>query len=101
MGQEIECRMRYRQRNLAGKASLENDYLLFRGEERLKVAFKDITGITVTEDVLTLDFAGGPAELELGKAAEKWRDKILHPPSRADKLGLKPGLTARVSGEME
>jgi len=29
---------------------------------------------------------------KLGEQAEKWADKILHPKSRADKLGLKPGL---------
>src|SRR5205807_9930433 len=31
--------------------------------------------------------------------AEKWADKILHPPTRASKLGIKTGLTVRVSGE--
>jgi hypothetical protein len=101
MGQELVCTMRYRQRRLAGKAHLETDYLLFRGEERLKVAFKDLTGVQAAAGVLTLDFAGGPAELELGKAAEKWADKILHPPTRADKLGLKPGLSARLAGDFE
>ena len=38
----------------------------------------------------------GPAELELGKVAEKWADRILHPPSRASKLGVKAGLSVRV-----
>ena len=42
MGQEIECTLRYQRRTLSGKAHLESDHLLFRGEERLKVVFKDL-----------------------------------------------------------
>src|SRR5436309_13763386 len=98
MGQELACRMRYGKRSLTGKAYLETDYLLFRGEERVKLAFQDLTSVKASDGVLRLDFAGGPAELELGKAAEKWAEKILHPPSRLDKLGVKAGSTARVVG---
>jgi hypothetical protein len=101
MGQELECRMRLGKRSLAGKAHLETDFVLFRGEERLKVAFKDLTAVTAKAGVLRLDFAGGPAEFELGKAAETWADKILHPPTRADKLGVKPGVSVRLVGEFD
>src|SRR5215469_18909742 len=101
MGQEKECRMRRGGRTFSGKAWLETDFLLFRGEERLKVAFGGLTGVTATDGVLKLDFPGGPAELELGPAAGKWADKILHPPSLLDKLGIKPGAPVRVAGEFE
>jgi hypothetical protein len=101
MGQELECRMRLGKRSLTGKAHLETDLVLFRGEERLKVAFKDLTAVTAKAGVLRLEFAGGPAELELGKAAEKWADKILHPPTRADKLGVKAGVSVRTVGEFD
>ena len=101
MGQELDCRIRYRKRALTGRALLETDHLLFRGEERITVLFKQLTGVKAVDGVLKLDFADGPAELELGAAAEKWAHKILHPPSRLDKLGVKPGLTARMVGEFE
>jgi len=101
MGQEIECTMRYQRRRHAGKAYLETDYLLFRGDERLKVSLKDLTSVKAAAGVLKLEFDGGPAELELGKAAEKWADKILHPPTRADKLGIKPALTVRLVGNFD
>jgi hypothetical protein len=101
MGQELECRLRLRGRTLDGKAYLETDHLRFRGEERLKVLLKDLTAVEAAEGVLTLRFPGGPAELELGKAAEKWAAKIRHPPSRADKLGLKPGTRVRLVGEFD
>jgi len=101
MGQEVECKLRYQKRTLAGKAYLETDHLLFRGNERLKVVFRDLKGVKAASGVLHLDFAGGPAEFELGAAAEKWASKILHPPSRLDKLGVKDGLTVRLVGEFE
>jgi hypothetical protein len=101
MGQELECRMRYGKRWLAGKAHLETDFLLFRGDERVKVAFQDLTSVTAADGTLRLEFAGGPAELELGKAAAKWAEKITHPPSRLDKLGVKAGSTVTLVGEFE
>lgn len=101
MGKELECRLHYQRRTTAGKAYLESDHLLFRGPERLKIALKDLTRVTASAGTLTLEFAGGPAALELGMAAEKWAQKILHPPSRADKLGVKAGLAVRLAGDFE
>ena len=86
MGQELECRMRYEKRTFAGKAYLETDHILFRGAERVKIALKEVTSVMAKGGVLTLEFPGGPAALELGAAAEKWAKRILHPPTRADKL---------------
>jgi hypothetical protein len=93
--------MRLGKRSIAGKAYLETDYVMFRGEERVKVAFRELTAVTAKAGVLRLEFAGGPAELELGPAAAKWAEKILHPPSRADKLGAKAGTTVRLVGEFD
>jgi hypothetical protein len=101
MGQELECRMQYQRRTLAGKAYLETDHILFRGEERVKIALKDLQSVSAKAGVLTLEFAGGQAGLELGAAAEKWARRILHPPTRADKLGVKAGLAVRLAGEFE
>ena len=101
MGQELACRMHYQKRTLAGKAYLESDHILFRGDERLKILLKDLKSVKAASGMLHLDFAGGPAKLELGAAAEKWAGKILNPPSRADKLGVRPGLAVRVVGDFE
>ena len=38
---------------------------------------------------------------QLGKAAEKWAAKIRNPTTRADKLGIKPGVTVRLVGEFD
>jgi hypothetical protein len=101
MGQELDCTLRYHQRTLTGKAYLETAYILFRGEERLKILFEQLTGVHAAGGVLKLEFADGPALFELGAAAEKWARKILHPPTRLEKLGVKPGLAIAVEGDMD
>ena len=101
MGQELNCRMHYQGRTLAGKACLESDYILFRGAERLKIVFQDLRSLTPEGGLLHLDFPGGPVSLELGAAAEKWAHRILHPPSRADKLGIKPASSVRLVGQFD
>lgn len=101
MGQELDCTLRYRKKILSGKAYLETSYVLFRGEERLKIPFRELTGVDAADGVLKLEFAEGPALFELGAAAAKWARKILHPPTRLEKLGVKPGLAIAVEGEME
>jgi hypothetical protein len=90
--------MHYQGRTLAGKAQLESGHILFRGSERLQIALGSLDSVTAQGGLLHLDFPGGPASLELGASAEKWARKILHPPTRADKLGIKPGMFVRLAG---
>jgi hypothetical protein len=101
MGQERECKLRYGGKRQSGRALLETDYVLFRGETRLKLAFKDLTSVRASGGVLRLESSAGAAEFELGEAAEKWAHKILHPPSRLEKLGVKPGMKLRIVGQVE
>ena len=108
MGQERECRMRHGGRVIQGKAMLETDHLLFRGDEpgregatRVKILLRELTGVKASGGALRLVWNGSSAEFELGAAAEKWAEKILHPPSRLDKLGVKAGVTVRVDGRFE
>jgi hypothetical protein len=101
MGQELECRMHFHNRTLAGKVYLEADHILFRGDERVKILLKDLKSVRASAGMLHLDFAAGPAQLELGAAAEKWAAKILNPPSRTDKLGFKAGMSVKVVGEFD
>ena len=98
MGQELACRLQYQGRESGGRAQFESDHILFRGDERLKIPLREVRSVKARGGVLELELAGGIAALELGAAAEKWAKKILHPPTRADKLGLKAGLTVRVEG---
>jgi len=74
---------------------LETSEILFRGEFRLKIPFSTIKSAKAVDGELRLQTAEGLAVFQLGAAAEKWCEKIVHPKSRIEKLGVKPG--AKVS----
>src|SRR5271154_5048594 len=98
MGQEIKCRVDLGKESSTGKALLETSELIFRGDFRLKIPFPTIRDIRVTSGRLAVQFTDGTAVFHLGAAAEKWASKIRNPPSRLDKLGVKPGTKVRLIG---
>jgi hypothetical protein len=101
MGLEAICDATFGKRTSKGKAQLETDYIVFRGDFRLKVLFTDLKRVEAKNGTLRLQFEGGPATLQLGQAADKWAEKILRPPSRLQKLGIKPGLKVALVGHVE
>ncbi len=101
MGNEVTCNVQFGKQQSEGKALLETSEILFRGEFRLKIPFSTIQSAKVVDGELRLQTAQGAVVFGLGPAAEKWRDKILHPKSRIEKLGLKPGARVSLLGEFE
>jgi hypothetical protein len=101
MGMEAICSATWGKQTSEGKAQLETNYLLFRGDFRLKVLFTDLTAVRAHNGTLSLTFKDGPASLKLGPAAAKWAEKILRPPSRFQKLGIKPGVRVALAGSFE
>jgi hypothetical protein len=91
MGNEIPCRASLGTKRSDGKALLESDHVLFRGEFRCRVSFRDLSKVTARDGILSLVSPEGKLQLELGERAAIWAGKILHPKSRAEKLGLKAG----------
>jgi hypothetical protein len=92
MGAEAICTVRLGGRTVEGKVRLETDVLQFRGADiRLSIPFKQMSNVSGHDGALSVTFAEGTACFALGAAAKKWAHKILHPPSRLDKLGVKPG----------
>jgi hypothetical protein len=84
-----------------GKALLETSEILFRGDFRLKIPFSTIKSAKAVDGELRLQAAEGSVIFHLGAAAEKWRDKILHPKSRIEKLGVKPGAKVSLLGSLD
>jgi hypothetical protein len=95
MGNEATCKVRFGKQESEGKALLETNEVLFRGDFRLKIPFSSIKSAKAVDGELRLQTADGLAVFHLDGAAEKWVQKILHPKSRIEKLGVKRG--ARVS----
>jgi len=85
------CRARFKGTTAVGKARLETDVLQFRGGElKLSIPFKQMSKVVARSGTLSVTFPDGTAAFDLGPSAAKWQDKILHPPSRLQKLGVKP-----------
>src|SRR5882762_2520641 len=91
MGAEAKCTARFKGKKIEGKARLETETLEFRGPNvSLSIPFKQIKRVIARDGALTVHSHDGPVSLTLGDAAEKWAFKIQHPPSRLDKIGVKP-----------
>jgi hypothetical protein len=101
MGNEAQCRAQFGKQESEGKALLETSEILFRGDFRLKIPFTAIKSAKAVDGELRLQTAEGLTTLHLGAAAEKWRDKILHPKSRIEKLGVKPGAKVSLLGDFD
>ena len=99
MGNEATCKVRFGKQQSEGKALLETSEILFRGDFRLKIPFSTIKSAKAVDGELRLQTADGLAIFHVGSAAEKWCEKILHPKSRIEKLGVKPGAKVSLMGE--
>lgn len=92
MGTEARCVFTLGRTKAEGKALLETDELIFRGGDvRVSIPYTEISRVEAAEGTLRVTFPGGMARFAIGPAAEQWARKILNPPSRADKLGIKLG----------
>ena len=99
MGAEATCTARFKGRTASGKARLETEVLQFRAVDlKLSIPFKQMSKITARDGTLSVTFADGTASFDLGEAAPKWADKIQHPPSRLQKIGVKADWRASAIG---
>ena len=99
MGSEALVAARFKSQTATGKARLETEVLYFRGGDlKLTIPFKQMSKVVARGGTLSVTFPGGIASLDLGPAAAKWADKILHPPSRLQKIGVKPEWRAAAIG---
>jgi hypothetical protein len=98
MGSDAACTLHLDGRATRGTALLEQHDLIFRGPFRLAIPLKEIQSARATGGSLAIRFGARSATFDLGAPAARWADKIMNPPSRADKLGMKPGLTVLLMG---
>jgi hypothetical protein len=101
MGNELQCKVRFGAQESTGKALLETSEVLFRGGFRLKIPFSTVESAKAVNGELRLQTAEGLTIFYVGTQAEKWCEKILHPKSRIEKLGVKPGANVALIGDFE
>jgi hypothetical protein len=99
MGSEVNFRVRFGKQESEGKALLETSEIICRGHFRLKIPFATIQSVKVTDGELQVRTPDGLATFQLdASTAEKWRERILHPKTRIEKLGIKPGTKVSLIG---
>jgi len=98
MGRIATCSATVKRQTSTGRAELETDYVLFRGDFRVKMPFASVTAASARDGVLTLKSAEGVLTLAIGAKAEKWAGAIASPKSRIDKIGMKSGQRVSVMG---
>lgn len=102
MGSELKGAVRTGKERHEGKILLETSDLIFRGTNyRLKIAFPEIRDVKAANGELRVATKDGVVTFEVGPAAEKWREKILHPKTRVEKLGVKPGTRVCLLGQLQ
>jgi len=85
-----------------GKILLETNEIIFRGSDyRSRIAFSDLHDVKAVNGELHITTSDGLKIYEIGAASEKWREKITHPKSRLEKLGVKAGTRVRLLGDLE
>jgi hypothetical protein len=104
VGNEVNCVVTVGQQKGRGKALLETSELTFRSEDgamRLKVPFASLKSASAVDGALRLETGEGTAIFELGANAAKWCEKILHPKTRLEKLGIKPNAAVSLVGDFD
>jgi hypothetical protein len=104
VGNEANCVVTLGKQKARGKALLETSELIFRSEDgamRLKLRFGSIKSAAAADGQLRLEVPEGTAVFELGGNAAKWCEKILHPKTRIEKLGIKPNATISLIGNLD
>lgn len=99
MGLESPATLRTGRTRTPGKALLESDHLLFRGEGmRLRIPLASISAMEAKNGALQLTHAEGTSVIDLGDKASVWLEKMRNPRSLLDKLGVKAGMRVAVLG---
>lgn len=98
MGRETQCQARLGRESGTGRALLEHDAVIFRGDFRARVPLAELTTVAAKAGTLRLTWPGGTLALALGEQAERWAQILRHPKSVVDKLGVRAGQKVAVLG---
>jgi hypothetical protein len=100
MGREARIEYAAGRQRAQVKAHLDSFALELSGEKKLKLPLGDVKTAVADGELLKIDAGGTRFTLKLGaKDAASWAKKILNPPTLADKLGVKAGISVALVGE--
>jgi hypothetical protein len=91
MGIEAACTVRVGRKASAGKALLEGEVLVFRGESRFEIPFERMKDVTVEGGALVVRTDENETRFELGASmADRWARLIKEPKGLFEKLEVGP-----------
>lgn len=91
MGLEANTIARQGSKRYEGKLHLDSKTLTFKGPEfRLSIELSSVSA-NAKQGLLQIDTGREKVSFEIGEKASHWVEKILNPPTRVKKLGVKPG----------
>jgi hypothetical protein len=97
MGLEAECTVRVGRRTSAGRALLETEALIFRGDFSLQIPFGSMRDISVDGDALVVKTDDQEARFEMGApVADRWLRLIKEPKSLFEKLEVRQDMRVAV-----
>ena len=89
MGLEAACTVRVGRKSAQGKALLESESLIVRGDLRFEIGFDRMREVSVDGDTLVVKTGEQEVRLQLGeRAAEVWMRRIKEPKGLFEKLEL-------------
>ena len=91
VGAEAQCGVTFSKQTSTGKALLETNEIIFRGDFRLKIDLKSITALDAKAGKLKVDLARRHRDVRSRRQGRAWADKIRNPKGLLDKLGVKAG----------
>src|ERR1700722_15671574 len=98
MGTELAVEAKYKSESHQVKLHLDGKMLTLRGDLKLTIPLKEVRQAVAKDGQLTIKWNSETIVLGVGDKAERLVDKILHPPSLLDKLGIKPKSAVSVLG---
>lgn len=102
MGRQAEAQIDYAGRSGRTVVLLESDGLIFRKPLAAKLARDSLTALRVEGDLLVGEGPEGRFQIELGvPRATSWLKALATaPPTLADKIGVKPGVSVWIWGSL-
>ena len=101
MGSERRCTVVLDGTEMDAKVLLESGELIIRGTARAVIPFGSIELLTREDDALVVHWNGRVARIEAGAEAARWEEKIRHPKSVVEKLGVKNGERIAIAGDVD
>jgi hypothetical protein len=91
MGLEADCTVRIGKKAFVGRAYLEGEVLLFRGDTRLEIPFDQMGNVRADGDALVIQAEGQETRFDVGPVmANRWARLIKEPKGLFEKLEIGP-----------